>query len=179
MRNVLIIISDAILCLISKSLLVPSKFHAEDRYPVVLPCGHTYVCSVCANRLDRCMECRTPLYTIVKPTVKNLNDSIAANNSDMPSWYKPRTAHAQARGNVWQSSGEHSPRADSVNSKKRVPLPKNVVLLSLMEATELASEQVNKASGGSPRGLSHANDSERPTMVLPMNSMIDIEDEEE
>jgi hypothetical protein len=80
---------------------------------------------------------------------------------------------------VLQSAGEHSPRAESVNSKKRVPLPKNVVLLSLMEATELASEQVNKASNGSPRGVSHGTESERPTMVLPLNSMIDMEEDEE
>ncbi|GKY91200.1 hypothetical protein MPSEU_000092700 [Mayamaea pseudoterrestris] len=155
------------------------EFHPEDRYPVVLPCGHTYVCSVCANRLDRCMECRTPLYTITKPAVKSLNESIASSsNSDLPSWYKPRNAQAHSR-NVHQSAaaGDSSPRAEAVTNKKRVSLPKNVVLLSLMEATELASEQVNKASGGSPRGVSH--DSERPSMVLPMNSMIDIEDDEE
>ena len=36
-------------------------FEPETNYPVVLPCGHTYVCVVCANRLDKCMECRTPL----------------------------------------------------------------------------------------------------------------------
>ena len=43
------------------------EFHPEDRYPVVLPCGHTYVCHLCANRLDKCMECRTPLYELVQP----------------------------------------------------------------------------------------------------------------
>jgi hypothetical protein len=68
-----------------------------------------------------------------------------------------------------------------VSIKKRLPLPKNVVLLSLMEATELASEQVKPS--GSPRAasLSSRNAAEhRPaTTVLPMNSMVDVEDDEE
>mmetsp|Transcript_26453 Transcript_26453/g.56836 ORF Transcript_26453/g.56836 Transcript_26453/m.56836 type:complete len:120 (+) Transcript_26453:218-577(+) len=37
------------------------EFDPQTNYPVVLPCGHTYVCIACANRLDKCMECRTPL----------------------------------------------------------------------------------------------------------------------
>lgn len=37
------------------------EFDPVTNYPVVLPCGHTYVCIECANRLDKCMECRTPL----------------------------------------------------------------------------------------------------------------------
>mmetsp|Transcript_5704 Transcript_5704/g.14245 ORF Transcript_5704/g.14245 Transcript_5704/m.14245 type:complete len:136 (+) Transcript_5704:311-718(+) len=41
------------------------EFDNETRFPVVLPCGHTYVCNVCAQRLDKCMECRTPLIEII------------------------------------------------------------------------------------------------------------------
>ncbi|KAG7362236.1 zinc finger C3HC4 type domain containing protein [Nitzschia inconspicua] len=38
------------------------QFDLKDRHPVVLPCGHTYVCVVCAKRLKKCMECREPLF---------------------------------------------------------------------------------------------------------------------
>lgn len=45
----------------------------SDRSPVVLPCGHTYICELCANRLDRCMECRESLFRSEDrlPTPKN------------------------------------------------------------------------------------------------------------
>jgi hypothetical protein len=123
------------------------------------------------------MECRTPLYTKV-PVVAPAQDT--QSNADMPSWYRPRNQLTNGR-TPNPSPGEHSPQV-TVASKKRVPLPKNVVLLSLMEATELASEHVNKQSasgGGSPRSTGGDGDGERPSMVLPMNSMVDIEEEEE
>ncbi|KAL7549427.1 hypothetical protein ACHAWF_012691 [Thalassiosira exigua] len=41
------------------------EFDPVTNYPVVLPCGHTYVCIECANRLDKCTECRAPLFVKV------------------------------------------------------------------------------------------------------------------
>ena len=41
-------------------------FDSEINYPVVLTCGHTYVCVNCAKRLIKCMECRISLlYTLL------------------------------------------------------------------------------------------------------------------
>ncbi len=37
-------------------------FDSEVNYPVILPCGHTYICVQCANRITKCMECRTSLF---------------------------------------------------------------------------------------------------------------------
>ena len=55
--------------------------------------------------------------------------------------------------------------------KKRLPLPKNVVLLSLIEATELATEDVNSSQH-------HANATDSP-LLKPNHSMIDVEENEE
>jgi hypothetical protein len=74
--------------------------------------------------------------------------------------------------------------------KKRLPLPKNVVLLSLIEATELATldvqkkyssdEQPGEAGGGpsSAAGTPSVNLHSRPA-VYSMNSMIDADEDEE
>ena len=112
------------------------EFHHEDRYPVVLPCGHTYVCHVCADRLDKCMECRTPLYTIEK----------RHDGKESPvNVYVPY----HSRRTVGRNSPD--PKKPVPPVKKRLPLPKNVVLLSLIEATELASEGAQKKFRVSPK----------------------------
>lgn len=103
------------------------EFHPDERYPVVLPCGHTYVCNLCGDRLDKCMECRTPLYVVVSRAQPPRNDRT-------PSYRTPR----------------QPPSPPMPPIKKRLPLPKNVVLLSLIEATELATEDATK-SEASPR----------------------------
>jgi len=114
------------------------EFHHADRYPVVLPCGHTYVCHVCAERLDKCMECRTLLTW-----------SVPIPNAARPK--SPTSSTTTATRSGWSSgriSGRITPQTQArppplAMEKKRLPLPKNVVLLSLIEATELASEMAN------------------------------------
>jgi hypothetical protein len=81
------------------------EFDPLTNYPVVLPCGHTYVCIECANRIDKCMECREPL--IAKIEI-------------------PRE----------MSRGKNGPTKNHVT--QRLPLPKNAVLLSLIQASEPA-----------------------------------------
>jgi hypothetical protein len=71
--------------------------------------------------------------------------------------------------------------------KKRLPLPKNVVLLSLIEATELASQNVRNKN--SPRGELRTtwdkgcSDGDGDEFIVnnirSMGSMIDVDDEEE
>jgi Zinc finger, C3HC4 type (RING finger) len=108
------------------------EFHPDERYPVVLPCGHTYVCNLCGDRLDKCMECRTPLFITVPRNHNHLQHN--ATNARTPSYRTPR----------------QPPSPPMPPVKKRLPLPKNVVLLSLIEATELATEDATK-SEASPR----------------------------
>lgn len=106
-----------------------------QRYPVVLPCGHTYVCIQCANKLDKCMECRTPLsWAISKPPQPHMpNQYNQGRNS--PSWSSGRPGSRQSAGHGGEPPSPVRP------IMRRLPLPKNVVLLSLMEATEIANEQ--------------------------------------
>mmetsp|Transcript_5967 Transcript_5967/g.8438 ORF Transcript_5967/g.8438 Transcript_5967/m.8438 type:complete len:621 (-) Transcript_5967:155-2017(-) len=109
------------------------EFHADDRYPVVLPCGHTYVCQCCAERLDKCMECRTPLYE-AKPQIYQPPRTVDWNQRHA---IGPRS-HYRSSGGA-QYGGNPTKVKPPAIVKKRLPLPKNVVLLSLMEATELAT----------------------------------------
>jgi Zinc finger, C3HC4 type (RING finger) len=153
------------------------EFHPEERYPVVLPCGHTYVCNACADRLDKCMECRTPLYTIVE----SKSQQGGSNNTDLQAQqYSTRPNWANARSGGRPITNQGPPQAPI---KKRVVLPKNVVLLSLIEATELASEDARKKYMDSPLRNSHSADLDMGVTSIPMlqslGSMIDMDDEEE
>jgi len=127
----------------------------ERRYPVVLPCGHTYVCNQCAERLDKCMECRTSLVQIV------------------PRAPVGDTVYSGRGGGRWSSrpSGVVSPGGPPQPPiKKRLPLPKNVVLMSLIEATELAAEGVRSQERSSMDEYSHLN--------MP-DAIVDIDEQEE
>ncbi|KAG7342252.1 zinc finger C3HC4 type domain containing protein [Nitzschia inconspicua] len=127
------------------------EFDTDNRFPVVLPCGHTYICNACACRLDKCMECRTPLVELI-----------------------PRKGPPNSTNSV---NGRHSRTIGPKNNapptppiKKRLPLPKNVVLMSLIEATELAAETV--------QGREHEPSmNESPMIAAP--SILDLEDDEE
>ena len=83
------------------------EFTMTDRPPMVLPCGHTYVCLPCSKRLKRCMECREPLF--VRPASRTTTSSYRRYGSPQPS----------------------TPVAPVP-----LPIPKNVVLLALMEAAQ-------------------------------------------
>lgn len=129
----------------------------ESRFPVVLPCGHTYVCNQCAERLDKCMECRTSLVQIIPRTPEDLGQSGRG-------------------GGRWSSSarpaGSRSPGAPPVPPiKKRLPLPKNVVLMSLIEATELAAENVRSQE-------QHPSLEESPNLGIT-DAILDLDEEEE
>jgi hypothetical protein len=132
------------------------EFDTERRHPVVLPCGHTYVCNQCAKRLERCMECRTSLIEIIPRPPAGV-DSLYGGRG----------------GGRWSSRpmGSQSPGAPPPPIKRRLPLPKNVVLMSLIEATELAAESV--------RGQEQRPSlSESPNLSIP-HAILDIDEEEE
>ncbi|CAB9515250.1 expressed unknown protein [Seminavis robusta] len=139
------------------------EFHPDERYPVVLPCGHTYVCNLCGDRLDKCMECRTPLFISV-PRPQNQP------NTRTPSYRTPR----------------QPPSPPMVPVKKRLPLPKNVVLLSLIEATELATEDATSKSEASPRNHKSEglfDDAHHHVLMSPddnsISAVVDADDLEE
>lgn len=111
------------------------EFDPKDRYPVVLPCGHTYVCNHCAERLTKCMECREPLLISDPSSIQPVLSyrPTAAGQAPSPDWSRGRPAQNRgpiARGQAPAPSSQQPP-------KKRLPLPKNVVLMSLMEATDV------------------------------------------
>lgn len=107
------------------------------------------------------MECRTPLVEYVKTgdgagaagNVHNLGPSAAA-------------AARVARNARPGRSGGRNPPTPAI--KRRLPLPKNVVLMSLIEATELAAENV--------QGQTHEPSLNESPMVTP--SVLDFDDNE-
>lgn len=113
-------------------------FDLNERYPVVLPCGHTYVCIVCTKSFSPkvCHVCREPLVI-----------------------YPPRpqqsavTNHAHAHGrNINRSpvparysryNSRYSPTTPPPNTTRPervepipLPLPKNLVLVEMIEAKQ-------------------------------------------
>jgi len=126
---------------------VPFSFHCiicfeafdhDERPPVILPCGHTYVCAACSKRLDKCMECREPLF--LKPgdlrgggTGAGAGQSTAlepvGDNEPMPSWYRPPPGRHHDRHH-------HQKKPPPSKPVERIPLPRNLVMMSLMEAAE-------------------------------------------
>jgi Zinc finger, C3HC4 type (RING finger) len=132
------------------------EFDVENRHPVVLPCGHTYVCNQCADRLDKCMECRTSLVQVIP---RGPGGDIVNMGRGGGRW-SSRSAGAAPPG------GPPQPPI-----KKRLPLPKNVVLMSLIEATELAAESVRSQE-------QRPSLDESPHLTIP-TAIFDLDDEEE
>lgn len=107
-------------------------FDVDHRPPVVLPCGHTYVCEPCSKRLNKCMECRTSLF--VKPAM-----SYPSFPPQPPSSPQPR--HSRNYGGSMTNPRFISPQMSSSPNTVMtpmeqipLPLPKNLVMISLMEA---------------------------------------------
>lgn len=143
-------------------------FNLEDRPPVVLPCGHTYLCEPCSKRLKRCMECRTPLFQTTTQTAQGGGPTVplgmerrgsngAMNNTPVSAFrspssptpntpvnrrYQPSPSYRygyQHNSNTYsQGQHPHSPNGGAINKVEPVPLPcpKNLVLMSIMEATQ-------------------------------------------
>lgn len=103
------------------------------------------------------MECRTPLVQII------------------PRAYVGDAAgYAGRGGGRWSSRPAGIPTQSALTQphiKKRLPLPKNVVLMSLIEATELAAESVRSQE-------QRPSLDESPHLTIP-NAILDIEEEEE
>lgn len=122
------------------------EFNSHTLYPVVLPCGHTYVCVECASRIDKCMECRRSLYA---PTESEIDDTnhvdFRANALHSSAYASSATISAVRSGrrrpsyHQYQSRMSQPKKKVTPKPKQRLPLPKNAVLLSLMEVSNLAN----------------------------------------
>lgn len=107
------------------------EFTLRDRPPVVLPCGHTYVCAPCSKRLKRCMECREPLYY----SLKFDNTSSCRSALPAPSMYS-RNGNGERYSPTPSTPPQYSSQQFSGPVQVPFPIPKNVVLISMMEAAE-------------------------------------------
>mmetsp|Transcript_18527 Transcript_18527/g.53181 ORF Transcript_18527/g.53181 Transcript_18527/m.53181 type:complete len:707 (+) Transcript_18527:112-2232(+) len=156
-------------------------FNLEDRPPVILPCGHTYVCAPCSKRLDKCMECRTSLF--IKPDDARRNSAghgaapapVAADppavTESMPSWYRPLPGRAHSRDATYQlqTTSPHGQaqrkRAHPAKAAERIPLPmpKNLVMMSLMEAAEEKKRLEKISHRATAAAAAAARNEKRPT----------------
>lgn len=120
------------------------EFNLTDRTPMVLPCGHTYVCLQCTKRLKRCMECREPLFiTAAAVAAASKGTSVISGGRSTtptpPSQYGgPRNNNGTVVGRHYGNSAPPQFTATPPPLPQPIPLPipKNVVLISLMEAAE-------------------------------------------
>lgn len=109
------------------------EFNLKNRQPVVLPCGHTFLCEQCSKRLKRCMECRVPLfYTVPKKPQQAMVSYNRGGGRYSPTPLTPPQLSSTIPTNPHQ--------------KQQVPLPipKNLVLIAMMEAAQMQSQSRNK-----------------------------------
>ena len=122
-------------------------FDLENRPPVVLPCGHTYLCEPCSKRLKRCMECRTPLFHQPVVTAGPTHERHGSNGNPMilsPAphtpihrRYQPSPSYRYGYQNAQQQpQNSHSPIPPTKVEQIPLPCPKNLVLMSIMEAAQ-------------------------------------------
>jgi len=108
------------------------EFNLTDKPPVILPCGHTYLCEPCSKRLRSCMECRSPLFlALPKPTGGLSPSSVRHNNPRYSPSSSPRSADGSLKGTS-HVSNVPSPRQEYV----QLPIPKNLILITLLEAAQ-------------------------------------------
>lgn len=176
-------------------------FNFDDRPPVILPCGHTFICEQCAKRIDKCMECRTSLFLkqVTVPSQPSLSSGSTSFTADLssssslsssndgqhfnnmypqypvaapgtPVSRRQRQQIQKLAARYGTSPPQHFKKAETqptmVSVNVPLPLPKNLVLLELMEASakrEMHSLQSHSLSG------SASNSFERS----PNNSLMD------
>lgn len=138
------------------------EFDVKDRPPVVLPCGHTYVCIICAKRLRKCMECREPLYwtppvSVKAPPVPNPNFRTPISR------YAPR----DRRYGAAPSTPTHPAMAAPVKEEPvPLPLPKNTVLIGVIEAAERQSRLLKLAKAEDGRSKSPYGDEDEESVEV-------------
>ena len=107
------------------------EFDLKDRYPVVLPCGHTYVCVVCSKKIKICHECREPLYW--KPPIQQ---QPANNNHNSHIHRSPATARYSRYNSRYSPSTPPHNKPPEKREEVPLPCPPNKVLMEMIEAKE-------------------------------------------
>lgn len=113
------------------------EFDLKEHVPVVLPCGHTYLCEVCSKRLKVCMECREPLFWT--PPAPKVNPPGLGANARSPGAPLRYTGGAhRGRYSSTPQTPPHPSYAPPVVKEEPIPLPlpKNTVLMDMIEAAE-------------------------------------------
>mmetsp|Transcript_23413 Transcript_23413/g.32816 ORF Transcript_23413/g.32816 Transcript_23413/m.32816 type:complete len:723 (+) Transcript_23413:360-2528(+) len=114
-------------------------FNTSNRPPVVLPCGHTFLCATCSKQLKNCMECRRPLFTTSKrndsPLSTRGNSASEQNNHASAYSRSSYTPSYRQRSNSTGNNNNSNKRATPL-VKEPLPIPKNHVLMALMETAE-------------------------------------------
>jgi hypothetical protein len=114
------------------------EFDSTTHYPVVLPCGHTYICHPCGMRIDKCMECRTSLFVPQQPMNQNSQQNLQQRGQTTTS-YSFTEARSGRRPTLSHNGiSDNSLERSKIQKPVRLPLPKNMVLMSLIESSEMA-----------------------------------------
>ena len=133
------------------------EFNLTDRPPVILPCGHTYVCRPCSKRLKRCMECREPLFVTTSvpkspplagrapPPAPSMYGSGSGRYSPQHPSTPPQTGPAQGHSSPVQTA---------------LPVPKNLVLMALMEAAQRQAREAEREAIENQTSTEHGSEDE-------------------
>ena len=117
------------------------EFDLKDRKPVVLPCGHTYLCEVCAKRIKICHQCREPLYwnppKQTQPQHMMNNHQHNIHRSPATSRYS-RYNHSRYSPSTppHLGGGLGTNKPPEKREKVRLPCPENQVLMEMIEAKQ-------------------------------------------
>lgn len=128
------------------------EFSLKERPPVVLPCGHTYICAPCSKRLKRCMECREPLFITLKHNTQQPSSYNAPRAPILPApamygRYSP-TPSTPPQATASSSSYVHNGTSQQIVQQIPLAIPKNVVLICMMEAAERQMRDSNNIANG-------------------------------
>jgi hypothetical protein len=127
------------------------EFSVKDRPPVVLPCGHTYVCLACSKRLKRCMECREPLFwTPPSHSQKQLPHMLNMPNSRSTAPYRYGAPAPMPNRGRYSPAPHTPPQSVPPGAKEEplpLPLPKNLVLIELIESVARQERFLREARG--------------------------------
>ena len=122
-------------------------FNKGNFPPVFLTCGHTYVYASCANILKNCMECRTSLFVKLPAGDQKSLTGIARRNVTSSSEIMMSVTTSFSRTSYHTGNMSNNRNIAPIRSLSyqipnvtdepiRSPLPKNLVVVQLMEAAK-------------------------------------------